>query len=111
MSDGVRYLCRPCCSVVLGSAPAAFARLEGVNNPQMLPPGPPQPVLDVAGKESRCTLLPRSIFDFVGKTYMGTLEVRRRSLCVDTHLRRRRRSLCIGELLEEEEAVIVYGCT
>ena len=27
----------------------AHARLEGVNNPQMLPPGPPQEVLDVAG--------------------------------------------------------------
>ena len=27
----------------------ADARLEGVNNPQLLPPGPPVPVLDVAG--------------------------------------------------------------
>ena len=30
-------------------ASPAHARLEGVNNPAMLPPGPPQEVLDVAG--------------------------------------------------------------
>ena len=30
-------------------ASPARARLEGVNNPAMLPPGPPQEVLDVAG--------------------------------------------------------------
>mmetsp|Transcript_14228 Transcript_14228/g.34236 ORF Transcript_14228/g.34236 Transcript_14228/m.34236 type:complete len:252 (-) Transcript_14228:55-810(-) len=37
-------------AVVATSAPgAAMARLEGVNNPQMLPPGPTQVVLDVAG--------------------------------------------------------------
>ena len=32
-----------------GCAGPAAARLEGVNNPQMLPPGPPVEVLDVAG--------------------------------------------------------------
>ena len=34
---------------VLAVAPPAMARLEGVNNPQMLPPGDVQEVLDVAG--------------------------------------------------------------
>jgi hypothetical protein len=34
----------------VGAPPlAAEARLEGVNNPNLLPPGPPVPVLDVAG--------------------------------------------------------------
>ena len=32
--------------------PPAAARLEGVNNPQMLPAGPPQEVLDVAGEST-----------------------------------------------------------
>jgi len=37
-------------AVIATSAPgAAMARLEGVNNPQMLPLGPVQEVLDVAG--------------------------------------------------------------
>jgi hypothetical protein len=36
-------------AAVLVSAGPAAARLEGVNNPQMLPPGPPVEVLDVAG--------------------------------------------------------------
>jgi hypothetical protein len=36
-------------SLSLLSAGPASARLEGVNNPQLLPPGPPVPVLDVAG--------------------------------------------------------------
>ena len=36
-------------AAVLFSAAPAHARLEGVNNPQMLPPGPPVEVLDVAG--------------------------------------------------------------
>ena len=35
---------------VLAVAPPAMARLEGVNNPQMLPPGDVQEVLDVAGE-------------------------------------------------------------
>ena len=35
--------------VVLASPFGAHARLEGVNNPNLLPPGPPVPVLDVAG--------------------------------------------------------------
>lgn len=35
---------------VIAAAPPAMARLEGVNNPQMLPPGEPQEVLDVAGE-------------------------------------------------------------
>jgi len=34
---------------LMASAPAAMARLDGVNNPQLLPPGEPVPVLDVAG--------------------------------------------------------------
>jgi hypothetical protein len=34
---------------VIAAAPPAMARLEGVNNPQMLPPGAPVEVLDVAG--------------------------------------------------------------
>lgn len=36
-------------AAVLSCAGPAAARLEGVNNPQMLPPGPPVEVLDVAG--------------------------------------------------------------
>ena len=36
-------------AAVLFSAAPAHARLEGVNNPQMLPPGPAVEVLDVAG--------------------------------------------------------------
>ena len=36
-------------SLSLLTAAPASARLEGVNNPQLLPPGPPVPVLDVAG--------------------------------------------------------------
>ena len=37
---------------VIATAPPSMARLEGVNNPQMLPAGPPQEVLDVAGTSS-----------------------------------------------------------
>ena len=36
-------------AALVAAPPAAMARLEGVNNPQMLPPGEPVEVLDVAG--------------------------------------------------------------
>lgn len=44
--------------LVVATAGPAAARLEGVNKPELLPPGPPTPVLDVAdflteGEEAR----------------------------------------------------------
>jgi|UniRef100_A0A7S1EP41 hypothetical protein len=45
-----RWLTSTAASLVVLATPfAAHARLEGVNNPNLLPPGPAVPVLDVAG--------------------------------------------------------------